>query len=87
MFKSRYWLKSKKSRHKIYFIFRQKQTTHLKKHKGKYYKLSELGIYPGMKMFFPNIYITKNKGFGRFNLAAYWKRKYNQNPKKSLGFC
>ena len=35
-----YWLKTKKSRYKIYFIFRQKQTTYLKRHKGKYCKLS-----------------------------------------------
>jgi hypothetical protein len=77
-----YWLKTKKSRHKIYFIFRQKQTTHFKKHRGKYHKLSKLGISPGTKIFFSNIYITKNKGFGRFNLAAYWKRRYNQKSEK-----
>lgn len=77
-----YWLKTKKSLLKIYFIFRQKQGTHLKKHKGEYRKLSTIGIAPGSKVFFSNIYITKNKGFGYFNLAAYWKRKYNNRTEK-----
>ena len=29
-----------------------------------------------------NINITKKKGFGCFNLAAYWKRKYNKKSEK-----
>ncbi|MEM6402205.1 MAG: hypothetical protein AAF757_18575 [Cyanobacteria bacterium P01_D01_bin.116] len=33
-----------------------------------------------------NIYITKNKGFGRFNLAGYWKRKYNKKVEKEPWF-
>ena len=81
-----YWLKMTKSRKKIYFIFRQKQTTHFKKHKGRYQKLADLGISPGIKIFLSNIYMTKNKGFGRFNLAAYWKRKYNQKVEKEPWF-
>lgn len=81
-----YWLKIQKLPRKIYFIFRQKQTTYLKKHKGKYQKLADLGIVPGTRIFFSNIYITKNKGFGRFNLTAYWKRKYNQKTEKEPWF-
>lgn len=77
-----YWLKTQKSPRKIYFIFRQKQGTHFKKHKGKYQKLSNLEINPGTKMFISNIYLTKNKGFGYFNLAAYWKRKYKGKVEK-----
>ena len=81
-----YWLKIQKLPQKIYFIFRQKQTTHFKKHKGKYQKLAGLRISPGTKIFYSNIYMTKNKGFGRFNLAAYWKRKYNQKTEKEPWF-
>ncbi|MEO0843948.1 MAG: hypothetical protein AAF063_34410 [Cyanobacteria bacterium J06643_5] len=66
-----YWLKTKKLPQKIYFIFRQKQGTYFKKHKGNYQKLAELGVIPGTKVWLSNIYLTKNKGFGRFNLAAY----------------
>jgi hypothetical protein len=39
-------------------------------------KLSELGLAPGMKLFLTGVKFTKKKGFGRFVLAAYWKRKY-----------
>jgi len=81
-----YWLKIQKLPRKIYFIFRQKQTTHFKRHKGEYQKLADLGVRPGTKIFFSNIYMTKNKGFGRFNLAAYWKRKYNQKTEKEPWF-
>ncbi len=77
-----YWLKTKKSPQKIYFIFRQKQGTNFKKHKGDYQKLSTLGISPGNKIFLSNITITKNQGFGRFNLAAYWKGKYKNKVEK-----
>lgn len=81
-----YWLKIQKLPRKIYFIFRQKQTTHFKKHKGQYKKLGELGVTPGTKIFLSNVYMTKNKGFGRFNLAVYWKRKYNQKTEKESWF-
>ncbi len=77
-----YWLKTKKSAQKIYFIFRQKQGTHFKKHKGEYRKLSSLLIAPGSKVFLSKINITKNKGFGNFNLAGYWKRKYKNKVEK-----
>ena len=61
-----YWLKMTKLRKKIYSIFRQKQTTHFKKHKGQYQKLADLGITLGIKIFFSNIYMTKNVMFWSF---------------------
>ena len=39
-------------------------------------------VSPGTKIFFSNINITKYKGFGKFNLAAYWKRKYKNKVEK-----
>ena len=81
-----YWLRIQKSPQKIYFIFRQKQGTYFKKHKGQYQKLTDLGLRPGDKIYLNNIHITKNKGFGRFNLAGYWKRKYNQKVEKEPWF-
>jgi exodeoxyribonuclease V alpha subunit len=41
-----------------------------------YQKLSEIGLAPGMKLFWSEINYTKETGFGKFSLAAYWKRKY-----------
>lgn len=81
-----FWLKNKKSSHKIYFIFRQKQGTYIKQQEAYYQKLSSLGVYPGTQIFLQNINITKKKGFGYFNLAAYWKRKYNQKTEKEPWF-
>jgi hypothetical protein len=67
-----YWLKQKK----VYFALRQKQGSYIKLRDQEYQKLSELGLVPGMKLFFTGVKFTKNKGFGQFSLAAYWKRKY-----------
>ncbi|NET62324.1 MAG: IS4 family transposase [Symploca sp. SIO2E6] len=74
-----YWLKSKK----VYFAFRQKQDTYIRQ-KGKNYQLlSELGLTPGTKFFYTGVNYTKRKGFGKFSLAGYWKRKYRGKLEKS----
>ncbi|WP_287244748.1 hypothetical protein [Okeania sp. SIO1H5] len=79
-----HWLKNQKSPQKNYFIFRQKMNTYYRKPGKNYHQLSSLPIYPGTKTFFlSNINITQKKGFGRFNLAAYWKGKYNQKVEKA----
>ncbi len=44
--------------------------------------MRNLPISPGTKIFLSNINITKNKGLGKFNLAAYWKRKYKNKVEK-----
>jgi hypothetical protein len=67
-----YWLKQKK----VYFALRQKQGSYIKLRGKNYQKLSELGLAPGMKLFFTGVKFTKKKGFGQFSLAAYWKRNY-----------
>jgi hypothetical protein len=67
-----YWLKQQK----VYFALRQKQGNYIKLRGKKYQKLSELGLAPGMKLFFTGVEFTKKKGFGQLSLAAYWKRKY-----------
>ena len=37
---------------------------------------SSIPLQPGIRLFYPHISLTQNIGFNRFNLAAYWKRKY-----------
>lgn len=32
-----------------------------------------------MKLYVPSVQFTKKKGFGRYALAAYWKRKYRSS--------
>jgi len=73
-----YWLKTKK----VFFALRIKQDTYIRQSEGNYQQLSELGLTPGMKLFHSGVNYTKRKGFGRFNLAAYWKRKYRGSCEK-----
>ncbi|WP_293134875.1 transposase [Okeania sp. SIO3I5] len=81
-----YWLKHRKSLQNIYFVFRQKMNTYYKKTGKNYQKLSSLPVSPGTKIFLSSINITRKKGFGKFNLAAYWKGKYNQKVEKELWY-
>ena len=57
--------------------------TYYRKPGQNYQKLSYLPVFPGTKIFLSNINITQKKGFGKFNLAAYWKGKYNQKVEKA----
>lgn len=60
---------------KVDFALRQKKTTYIKQMGQDYQQLSSLGLAPGIKLFFTGIAVTKAKGFGEFNLAAYWQKK------------
>jgi hypothetical protein len=63
-------------RQRVNFVFRQKKDTTFRQNRQKFKPLSQVEISPGMKQFITNITLTQKKGFGRFNLAIYWKRKY-----------
>jgi len=71
-----YWLKQEGKKQRVFFAFRQKQDTNQKKNKENYQPFSQLNIKPGMKIFLTYLSVTKNKGFGKFNVGVYWKRKY-----------
>jgi hypothetical protein len=66
------WLHTKN----ISFVFRQKQSTTFRQKRQKFQPLNSIPICPGISIFYTNINITQKTGFGRFNLAVYWKRKY-----------
>jgi hypothetical protein len=38
--------------------------------------LDTIPVKPGIIFLYPKVGFTQKKGFSRFNLAAYWKRKY-----------
>ncbi len=77
------WLETEyrqKRNQEVFFAFRQKKDTFIKQQSGQeYQQLLDFGLKPGMRIFFSDIKVTKGKGFGDFNLAAYWKRKYKNN--------
>lgn len=66
------WLDSKG----IYFVLRQKQGTYIQQENENYQRLQSLGLVPGISFFLENIQATKQQGFGKFNLAGYYPRKY-----------
>jgi hypothetical protein len=58
----------------VKFVLRQKKDTSFRQKKQKFKSLSTVKIAPGQRQFLSEINITQKKGFGRFNLAVYWKR-------------
>lgn len=58
------------------FVFRQKQDTTFREKRQKFQSLRSLPIKPGIKIFYRDIVWSQNQGFGKFNLAVYWRRKY-----------
>jgi hypothetical protein len=63
-------------RQNISFVFRQKHNTTFREKRQKFKPLNNIPIHPGIRQFYTNIHLTQKSGFGRFNLAVYWKRKY-----------
>ena len=68
------------------FIFRQKKDTTFRKKRQKFQPLSSIEIYPGIRSFYTNIKITQKQGFGWFNLAVYWQRKYRGKQNKEAWY-
>ena len=68
------------------FAFRQKKDTTFQEKKQKFQPLSSIEIYPGIRQFYTNVKVTQKPGFGRFNLAVYWKRKYRGKQDKEAWY-
>ena len=60
----------------MYFCLRQKKTTNVSEDEQFYREMRTLGLAPGTSLFLKQIKITKNPGFGEFNLACKWKKNY-----------
>ncbi len=59
----------------VKFVFRVKQERYIQQESAEYTHLSELGLLPGTSFFITGVKVTKQKGFGLFNVAGYWRRK------------
>jgi hypothetical protein len=57
-------------------VLRQKQSTTFREKRRSFQPLNSITIHPGIRQFYTDINLTQKAGFGRFNLAVYWKRKY-----------
>jgi Transposase DDE domain len=65
------WLRQEK----VYFCLRLKKGTYVGLENDNYTALKDLGLKPGMKFFLEGVLVTKQPGFGTFNVAAKWKKK------------
>jgi hypothetical protein len=60
----------------VKLVFRVKQSRYIQSESKEYTKLSALGLLPGTSWFLTGVKVTKQPGFGKFNVAGYWRRKY-----------
>ena len=83
-----YWLKqkNKKAKKPIYFAFREKNNIYMKRSRKNEERLKDLKLVPGVKVLHKNVKITKQKGFGKFNLLTYKKRDYRHHKVKESWF-
>lgn len=71
---------------KVYLSLRLKKNEYVELEEHIWFQLSELGFTPGMSIYYQGVKVTKTKGFGGFNLAAKWKRKYGGKYGKETWF-
>lgn len=66
---------------KVYFCTRLKKNTYVTVEKELATQLESTGLKPGNSFFYEGVKITKQNGFGSFNIAAKWKS--NNSKKKA----
>jgi hypothetical protein len=65
------WLSEKN----IMFVLRIQNGRYIEE--GENFKqLSDLGLMPGTSFYLKDVQVTKQKGFGKFDIAGYWQRRY-----------
>lgn len=60
----------------VKFVLRIQKSRDIQQEGSEYKRLSELGLMPGTSFYFRDVQVTKQKGFGKFDIAGYWKRRY-----------
>ena len=66
------WLGEKNVR----FVLRIQKGRYIEEEGEDFKRLSDLGLMPGTSFYFKDVQVTKQKGFGKFDIAGYWKRRY-----------
>ena len=57
-------------------VLRQKCNTPFREKRQPFQSLDTIPIEAGIRLFYQKISFTQKPGFSRFNLAAYWNKKY-----------
>ena len=60
----------------VKFVLRIQKSRYIQQEGSEYKRLSELGLMPGTSFYFRDVQVTKQKGFCKFDIAGYWKRRY-----------
>jgi hypothetical protein len=60
----------------VKFILRVQQGRYIQEENSDYILLSDMGLLPGTSFYLSDVKFTKQKGFGTFDIAGYWLRKY-----------
>jgi hypothetical protein len=67
------WLCEKNVR----FVLRVQKGRYIQEENGQdFQRLSDLGLMPGTSFYFEDVQVTKQKGFGKFDIAGHWQRRY-----------
>jgi Transposase DDE domain len=61
---------------KIYFCLRLKRNEYVELVDNFWLELQQIGLTPGHHSYLNGVSVTKQKGFGKFNLAAKWQGRY-----------
>ncbi len=78
--------KSLSQEQQAYFCLRLKKNEYVELAAEIWFQLRDLGLVPGMSLYYERVKVTKTKGFAGFNLAAKWKRNYRQKSSKEPWF-
>jgi hypothetical protein len=71
----------------VSFVLRLPKSTTVKlNEQAEFERLDELLQYPGFSSFEVQVRVTKQTGFGRFNLATRWKRVYRANQANQVWY-
>jgi hypothetical protein len=54
----------------VKFVLRVKQERYIQFEKSEYQHLSDLGLMPGTSFYLRGVKVTKQKGFGKFDVAG-----------------
>ena len=65
------WLRERN----VYFCLRLKKNHFVELEQDIWLELQQVGLSPGISLFFKGIKVTKTQGFFSFNVACKWKRK------------
>jgi len=77
------WLSSEQQ---TYLVLRLKKNEYVELEEEIWFQLKELGLAPGVSVYYRGIKVTKTKGFGGFNLAAKWRKNYRGRRSKEPWF-